>query len=98
MNSIQYKRRKPTINVRLIGGPANGETIDIDPAADFVQWDERHTYRRRDFAYRLVSGRTCYWRIMVHNPNMTELMNDIDALVCKAFDTFFGPAINERSR
>jgi len=57
---------------------------------------EHVRYIRKDFAYRLVSGKTRYWRIMVHEPDLTQLMNDIDELVCKAFDTFFGPSIEER--
>lgn len=65
-----------------------------EPAA--ILSGETHNYGRKDFAYRLVSGRTRYWRIMVHEPNMRELVHDIDELVCKAFDTFFGPSIDER--
>lgn len=112
------RQPRQTVNVRMVGGPANGKTTEADASADHVLWDitpvapmnvyieleasrimprlETVFYRRKDFAYRLISGKTRYWRIMVHEPDMTELIKDIDDLVCKAFDTFFGPSIEER--
>jgi hypothetical protein len=33
---------------------------------------------------------------MIYSPDSTELARDVDTLLCIAFDTFFGPAIDER--
>jgi hypothetical protein len=73
--------------------PIQWDAFESEPDVSFS--GETHVYGRKDFAYRLVSGKTRYWRIMVHEPNKDELMRDIDDLVCKAFDTFFGSSIRE---
>jgi hypothetical protein len=117
LESKTNRRKRRKIKVRMVGGPANGETVTIDSELECVQWNDAptvsvtaftnddldpafirgkiHNYWRRDFTYQLNNNRTRFWRIMVYEPDLIELMYDVDDLVCKAFDTFFGPSISE---